>query len=243
MGIDLGDLHRLLRNVRETLASRKYFRHTPQPWWFPMERHILGAMLTSDSLRGVLVWGAGGRLACSSYERETLDFVASALNLVAAASDRPVSLKLILADSHAEANGYRRQAVRCYLEDVEVEATARGVGVIWLSDVLRELGFQSNEISFPPSSILEATWNALPESIHERLVRDAGRVVEGADPVAAAHRYAGAAGLEAALFTRFFSDSFLVSFSPPDLAALLPSLPTLFMFTNERRETARPWFR
>lgn len=245
LGLDLEELPVRLRELRRVLAGRRYFRRTPQPWSFPMERHIVGSILIDEPLRGILFWGAGSRAKISNYEQETLDFVCAALAAVAVASRCDVSLTLILADAHAEENGYKQEAVYSYLEEVGAHAAARGASAIRLSEILRGVGFQARQILAPPLGIINQAWEALPKSLQERLIRDAGKVAAsiGVSPESAARRYAGAAELEAALLTRVFSGSFLVSFSPPDLAVLLPSLPTIFMFTNERRETLRPWFR
>lgn len=229
-------------DLAERLRDRSFFRRVPQPWWRPAERYFASSILFGERLRFVLFWGAGRRRTLAQQDRESLDFVQSTLSSLAGEAQLDCEICLILADLHAQANGYEVDTVRAYLALIEEEASSRSIKSHWLSDDMREFGGAELYDGYS-DAYLERGWSQIPKALKARIVEDVRHVAVSDNPMRSAKRYVAACSVEALILERLYGRHLFVTFSPPDLAFLLPSLPTLFMFCNSRRESRRPWFR
>jgi hypothetical protein len=193
------------------------------------------AVATRAAIRFVLYWGKGPRHAVAAPEMQCLDFLATVAARIKSVHAPGAAVTLVLTDTHAELNGYCRQDIDQYYDEVKAAARQRGFETRSLGQLVKAAG------SLATAAPLDDT---VPAGMLSSLTASAAKWYRGAGtPEQGALTYLRMNLIEQRVVERAFPGSIFITFNGSDLRALFPrQLPIFYMYSLRRGFSVKPWF-
>lgn len=229
------------RDMTHVLADRSAFRRTPEPWFLSPIQLLVNAHLTNTPLACVAYWGIGLKHQADGADRRAIAFMELQVARLAGAVGVKHSITLIITDTHAAINGIPAAQSDEYVDSITAISADIGARVERMSAVCNTARDATSFELCDELEEIDYAFDRLPESVRKELIASARRRSSG-DAERSARRYVMLSAIEAPTVRARFLDNMLLTYQPPHLAWLLPALPTLYMFVDERRTTRRPWF-
>ena len=196
---------------------------------------LSGAVAAREAIQFVLYWGKGPRHAVGAPEMQCLDFVAAVAARVKGVHGPGAAITLILTDSHAELNGYCRQDIDQYYDEVRAAAEQRGFETRSLGQLVKAAGNLATAVPLDDTVSAEML-SSLTKSA-AKWYRGAGTPEEGA------LTYLRMNLIEQRVVERAFPGSIFITFNGSDLRRLFPrQLPIFYMYSLRRGFSVKPWF-
>ena len=145
------------------------------------------------------------------------------------------AITLILTDTHAELNGYCRQDIDRYFDEIKAAAKQRDFETCSLGQLVKAAG------NLATAAPLDETVSAKMLSI---LTTSAAKWYRGAGaPEEGALTYLRMNLIEQRVVERAFPGSIFITFNGSDLRKLFPrQLPIFYMYSLRRGVSVKPWF-
>jgi hypothetical protein len=193
------------------------------------------AVAAQQPIRFALYWGKGPRHAVGAPEMQCLDFLAAVAARVKGVHAPGAAIMLILTDTHAELNGYCRQDIDQYFDEIKAAAKQRGFETRSLGQLVKAAG------NLATAAPLEET---VPAGMLSSLTTSAAKWYRGAGtPEQGALTYLRMNLIEQRVVERAFPGSIFITFNGSDLRALFPrQLPIFYMYSLRRGFSVKPWF-
>lgn len=196
-------------------------------------------MAKNEPIPVVMFWGASDKKETTNADIEALDKLVYIINSVKKIYQPGVVFTLLLADKHAEVNGYDVDISMEYLKSVSGLSRERNLKVVYLSEIWEKHGLTVQNIKKEASSITEKEWSDV--LIRRRL--EATTIKKGyTDAKGAARAYYIMRTMEAPIIETEFPNSAFATYSDDSSQDVLPSMPTLYLWVNKKGYGALPWF-
>ncbi len=225
--------------VLERLNGREFRRD------FPfledvLEKRILEAKKDSHPLRLVGFWGAGGKPVPDAHDEQTIRQFEKYITDVCEVFEPGIDVTWILADKHAENNGYPESAYISYLERMKERLENAGFKTVNLSELWQKWGLDSNVIRLSLESMPSDWWSTV--SIAGQLERQARKRTDPENAIESAQQYYMMRKLEKPHLEEDFDDSIFFGYSDGRTQSILPTLPSLYLYTERAKISDVPWF-
>lgn len=192
------------------------------------EKTIAVKVLKNEPVALAGFWGKGNKLVPDANDLELIEYLRKIDSLVRLQYSRGVQIILILADKHAEFNGYK--PYDGYLDQIQGVAETYGISSVRLSALYEKWGLNLPDVESDLDSDTDAYTIFLRN--REQLVKSASRHgLGGVDPEQAAYHYVAMRLNEKAMLAKEFSEQILfVNGSKGLTQDLLPrSLPVMYL--------------
>jgi hypothetical protein len=166
---------------------------------------------------------------------QCLDFLAAVAARVKGVHAPGAAIMLLLTDTHAELNGYCRQDIDRYFDEIRAAAAHRGFETRLLGPLVKAAG------NLATAAPLEDTVSA---EMLSRLTASAAKWYRGAGtPEHGALTYLRMNLIEQRVVERAYPGSIFITFNGSDLRKLFPrQLPIFYMYSLRRGVSVKPWF-
>lgn len=236
-------LQERLHAITEFLGNSRYFRKLPKPWSYPVSQYLIGCILGGWDLQIVVQWGIGTRgNTTDAEERAISNLCVVRDNLCTSLELKSCRVSMLLTDTHALNNGVKEDIVDSY--SAAVANMCRGLGwpIRRFSSLLDENAKRQLKLIHEDLLFLESRWNLLSPALRSRLVQNAQRRSALGDPSWSAKRYVAICECEGYFVAHTYPSTLLLSYQAPELAFLLPSMPTLLAHVEAGGFKKRPWY-
>lgn len=206
-----------------------------------LQEQILSAFHQNNPLHLVGFWGAGGKTGIDEHDKRTITFLARYCEEIRKTLPGGVSVQFILADEHAKSNQYHPQQFRLYLRKVEKLLRAQGFQTVKLSDLWKKWKISQSLVTKALKAKKKKWWEDIP--IAKELEEQAKKRFQGKDKLYGAQRYYVLRMLEKHHLERDFRHDVFFAYAPSRLQSILPTLPTLYLYTEKQGISDTPWFR
>jgi L-tyrosine isonitrile synthase len=193
------------------------------------------AVAARAAIRFVLYWGKGPRHAVGAPDLQCLDFLAAVAARVKGVHAPGAAITLLLTDTHAELNGYCRQDIDRYFDEVKAAAQQRGFETRSLDQLVKAAGNLATAVPLD---------DTVPAEMLSSLTTSAAKWYRGAGtPEDGALTYLRMNLIEQRVVERAFPGSIFITFNGSDLRKLFPrQLPIFYMYSLRRGFSVKPWF-
>jgi hypothetical protein len=193
------------------------------------------AVATRQAIRFVLYWGKGPRHTVGAPEMQCLDFLAAVAARIKGVHAPGAAMTLVLTDTHAELNGYGRQEIDKYFDEIKAVAAQRGFETRSLGQLVKAAGNLATAV--PLDDTVSAEMLSSLTTSAAKWYRGAGTPEEGA------LTYLRMNLIEQRVVERAFAGSIFITFNGSDLRKLFPrQLPIFYMYSLRRGFSVKPWF-
>ena len=187
----------------------------------------------------VMFWGASDKKEVTAADIEAFDKLVYVADEVRKSYQPGVTFTLLLADKHAEVNGFDAASVDCYLQYISKLAKGRNLEIVYLSEIWKKHKLTTKKIKDKSLRITEKEW---ADVLTRQRVEITARKKGYADAVGAARAYYVMRTEEAPAIEKEFSDSVFATYSDDSMQDILPNMPTLYLWVNKKGYGALPWF-
>jgi hypothetical protein len=193
------------------------------------------AVATQQAIRFVLYWGKGPRHTVGAPEMQCLDFLAAVAARIKGVHAPGAAMTLLLTDTHAELNGYGRQEIDQYFDEIKAAAAQRGFETRSLGQLVKAAGNLATAVPLD---------DTVPAELLSSLTTSAAKWYRGAGtPEEGALTYLRMNLIEQRVVERAFAGSIFITFNGSDLRKLFPrQLPIFYMYSLRRGFSVKPWF-
>lgn len=196
-------------------------------------------MATNQAVPIVMFWGASDKRGVTESDIEVIDRLNQITADVKQLYSPGLAITIILADKHAEVNGYDITIVKSYLEDIAHVAHERGLTTVYVSKLWEEHGLTTQRIEKNAKQMTEKEWSdVLLRPLLEKTTLKKGY----ADVSCAARSYYLMRTKEAPVIESEFPNSVFATYSDDSMQDILPDMPTLYLWPVRRGDGALPWF-
>jgi hypothetical protein len=225
--------------VIEKINAREYRRD------FPfledvLEKNIIEAIEVKKPLRLVGFWGGGKKSAPDEHDEKTINYFKGYIESICSTLAFGVEVTWILSDTHAKNNGYQEENYTKYLEEIKSKLEANGFQAIYLSKLWEKWNLTAQAIQEELDRQPADWWNKV--SIAVGLEKQAQKRFVGKDFKLGAQKYYIMRKLEKPLLEAEFADCIFFSFNDGQTQSLLPTLPSVYIYSEERGVSDTPWF-
>lgn len=187
----------------------------------------------------VMFWGASDKKGATEADVEALDKLVYVANLVKKIYQPGVALTLLLANKHAEVNGFDTILVNDYLKRISELAKERSLNTEYLSNIWEKHGLTVKNVQDKALHMTEKEWGDV--LLRQRL--EMTTLKKGySDARGAARAYYIMRTSEAPLIEAGFPRSIFATYSDDSTQDILPSMPTLYLWVNKKGHGELPWF-
>ncbi len=225
--------------VIEKINSREYRRD------FPfledvLEENIIKSLENRQPLNLIGFWGAGEKDALDEHDENTIKYFKSYIENIDGVLDPGINVTWILSDAHAKNNGYQEKNYKKYLEQIKNKLEENNFQTVYLSDLWKKWGLNYQVIQDSLSGQQQNWWSKI--SIASQLERQAQKRFNGEDSVIGAQKYYMMRKLEKPFLQQEFKDCVFFNFTDGQAQSLLPTLPSVYLYTEDRGVSDTPWF-
>lgn len=185
-------------------------------------------------------WGASSKKHVDTHDQETVENLTRFFDSIRKVHKPGITMTFILADEHAEGNGYAARDYTKYLKEVKILLKRKGFITIPLSKLWKKWSITHTGIS----TILEEKpsnwWSGVV--IAKQLEEQAAKRYMQGNALRGAQKYFVMRMLEKSYLEDEFSDSIFIAFADPQQQVLFPTLPTLYLYTTKKGNSIVPWF-
>lgn len=218
------------------VINKKKFRRE-----YPFLEDVLRARIEGGKpLNLVGFWGAGKKSALDSHDTDTIRHFATFLEEIRAVYPPGVSATFILADKHAENNGYDKRRFSSYLKAVEAALSQHGIESIYLSSLWKKWKINHDTVSRDLRRRAAGWWDRI--SINKNLEGKSEHNFQGDDKPHGAQRYYVMRDVEKPLLEESFKDHIFIVYGDSVAQQIYPRLPTLYLWTAKGNFSPCPWF-
>lgn len=235
-------LCRRFRQVESFLSSSKFFRKLPKPWSYPLQQAIWACLIEDTTFQAVVQWGVGTRSAVGPIEQSAVGNLGEIFLGLQSVGEVRFSVTVLVTDIHARNNGIPGAVIKDYVESLSEEVASRSWVVKTVSQVLGTVESNTLLEICQDDDYVRFRWNRLRPDLQRRLADNARRRCLEDSSTLAAMRYVAICELEGGLIARAIPKGFLFSYQSPELAFLLPSMPTILVYVEPGGGKLRPWY-
>ncbi len=225
--------------VIEKINSREYRRD------FPfledvLEKNIIKSLNNKTPLEFVGFWGAGEKEAIDNHDKNALRYFKSYIENIKSVFAPEIKITWILSDAHAKNNGYAEEKYTKYLEQIKVALEEAGFQVIYLSQLWEKWNLKEQDIQESLEKQEKNWWSKV--AIAAQLEKQAQKRFKMDDFVFGAQKYYIMRKLEKPHLEKEFKDCVFFSFNDGQTQSLLPKLPSIYLYSENRGISDVPWF-
>ncbi len=225
--------------ISSILANRNFSRNPPY-----MEIELLHRIKDSVSqqipIPLVGFWGASNKTDPDASDKSAIEQLKALNEKVKQVYSPGLRFTFILADEHARLNGYQKEEYSQYLEQIQQELQSISFNCIYLSEIWNRNKLSAQIIQNAALSKPKNWWNNHP--IREQLETQAQKRGHQNTVIGAQH-YAVMRELEIPILEKEFAVHIFWAFSNPASQPLFPHMPTLYLFSSNKRTSDAPWFK
>ncbi len=197
---------------------------------------IRGNVGTKKPIRFFMLWGVWRKNGVDNTDFEAVGILDELLMGIRAVHGPGASLTIVLTDSHAELNGVEKKDIYgydSYMANFERYARLKGYDTKRLSEILGKVNV---------GGVAEEAEKIEGSEIWENLASSAERYYSGENKLDGARAYVRRRLAEKPMLAKIFDGSIFLTYNGPRYDALAPDLPTLYIISNRKRESRKPWF-
>lgn len=197
---------------------------------------LIGELVHHDlPIQFLMYWGKGPRHELAQPDIACLDHLKDLTRRVDEVYPHGATFRLIFTDTHAELNGYAKDACEHYFEAVTAAAFGRGFDACRLSHLMAAVGVVERD------GALDA---AVPEETLEKLRACAEKWYHGEGGAAdGAEKYYRMNMREKRVVELAFPRAIFTTFNGSQFRSLFPDrLPVFYMYSLRRGVSIKPWF-
>jgi hypothetical protein len=231
----------LTSEIIDSLTSCR--RKRSQPYDIEsIQEHIQAALISGEPIRFLTYWGCGPRDSMIAEDRAAVDRLVELIRDARRIPEVPVTLTFLFTDVHGQNNAIPEERRTSYFRQVRDYAESQGILTETLSACWKHSGFSFSDLK---SASLEPgfldMWAKLP--IREKLIEQAAKHFEASrDYDSAARQYYRACLWDDVAVTKLYPGHIFLTYNPPEMDALLPRLPKLYLFSFKEGTSMKPWF-
>jgi len=221
----------LAKRVALKLRSRKYNRHKNKDFDKLMQS-VQYFVEKNKPVHVVGYWGVCDKRGVCERDMDSLE-VLNGINLsVKEIYELGIRFTFIIADSHAEMNGYTESEFSSYISGIKnLFDRYENVDYVLLSDLRKEIDFGGVDgVVFSPNPILD-----------KMLLSGANRLFKG-DPVEGIKLYVKTRVSETMIFDKKFPNSIFFTYNHPAYTTLFPKMSVLHLYSGSGT-TKPPWLK
>jgi ABC-type nitrate/sulfonate/bicarbonate transport system substrate-binding protein len=227
-------------SILDTLNSRNMRKE------YPFLEHELRKVIQQaqdgqKSLKLFGFWGAGGKSNIDSSDVKTIEHISQYKNNLDSTYSLGSDFKFILADMHGINNGYNVDNVNSYLKEVKELLDQKGIKTIYLSELWDKWDFSFEKVKDAVDSKPKDWWKSI--SIARQLEHKSNNNFTGDDVILGAQKYYVLRELEKPLLEKEFDDYIFFVYGDSVSQQILPTKPTLYLFTEKKGYSVLPWFK
>lgn len=222
--MQMGKIDTTSSSVLRTIRSNKYSRYKP----FKLEQ------LPEGNLKFVMFWGYLGKQAVDERDRKSVNFLSEFGSELNRLTRRKITFEIMLADSHANINGFDSQGVLSYFEGINLLMNEGGFKTMLLSDLWEKWGLTTEQITQMSRSIVITNSNLaskLEKASRRYFQRDSddGRLI-----------YYAMRASEKKFIEQEFQEYIFLTYNDPSYREILPDLSTIY-FRSRKGYSEPPW--
>ncbi|MFH0817558.1 MAG: asparagine synthase-related protein [Candidatus Micrarchaeota archaeon] len=201
-----------------------------------LKKIVRGCIVKNKSIKLFMLWGVWRKNGINFADVEAVEILGKMLSKIKNEHGPGANLTIVLTDSHAELNGVEKKEIYgydSYMASIERYARSKGYETKRLSEVLGKASL---------GGIGEEARKIEGGEIWGNLVSSAEKYYGGKDKLEGARAYVGRRLAEKPILSKIFEGSIFLTYNGPRYDALAPDLPTLYIISNKKRESGKPWF-
>lgn len=196
-------------------------------------------MVANKPIPIVMFWGASDKQKTTKSDVEALDKLVRITDEVKKVYRPGLSFQILLADRHAETNGFDVHVATSYLAQISKLAKERGIGSMYLSEIWKKRGLTVKKVRERAARITDKEWTDIVLRKH---IETTARKKGYADAISAARAYYVMRTSEAPIIEKKFARSVFATYSDDSSQDILPNMPTLYLWVNRKGNSSLPWF-
>lgn len=211
-----------MATLQAVLQSRRFNRYKP----YGLDR------VKEDNIRFVMYWGALGKTEAWGRDFDTIRFLCKFRNEIKLKTGKNAGFAVLLADSHAMMNGIGN--AQEYLWQVSNMLANSGFETVLVSSFWKKYGITAEMINGGKEKVMVKS-----QKLMARLKESASHHF-GGDAEEGWKTYYSMRLAEKGMIEREFADCIFLTYNSPDYREILPELPTLYIYADNRGSEP-PW--
>jgi hypothetical protein len=205
-----------------------------------LEERIISSIKQNKPLKLVGFWGASDKSLVKDDDLKTISYFKKYIENVKNALKREVEVTWILADEHAESNGYNKKNYNKYLVNIQSRLRQDGFKTIYLKDLWKKWGITHKTIRDSVKKKPTNWWSTI--NIATQLEEQAKGKSKAGNYILGAKKYYIMRKLEKKFIEKDFSDYTFFAFTDGRMQSIYPKLPTLYLYAQGKKNSVVPWF-
>ncbi len=205
-----------------------------------MEKIIIDAINNKKPLKFVGFWGASNKNKIDKNDLETISYFTDYIKNIKEEFKNNIEVTWILADEHANNNGYKKSNYTKYLVDIKNYLEKNNFKTVYLNSLWRKWKMNKRIINEYIKNKPKKWWenvsiaNKLEKQSKERFLK--GNYLYGA------RKYYAMRKLEKTFLEKEYKSHIFFSYSDGRMQSIYPTLSTIYLYTKGRGVSKCPWF-
>lgn len=221
--------------ILEIITNRKFRREYPF-----LEDALRQKIERAVPIHMVGFWGASDKEKVDKHDVTTIDHFSKMLDRLNKAYKPQFSASFILADMHADNNGYAASSYMPYLRDIEELLARHDLKSVYLSSLWKKWNMS-------PESVMKNLRNRPPHwwskiSINKNLEEKSANNFNGNEKIFGAQKYYAMRDVEKPLLEKEYEDHVFFVYGDSMPQQIYPHLPTLYLWSERPSFSPCPWF-
>lgn len=205
-----------------------------------LEKNIIEALEKKQSLKFIGFWGAGEKDSIDEHDENTINYFKNYIENIYTVLNHKIDVMWILSDSHAKNNGYTEENYTKYLKKIKNKLEENNFQTIYLSDLWNKWGLNDQIIKKELANQQQNWWSSV--SIASQLEKQAQKRFDDKDFLISAQKYYIMRKLEKKYLQKEFEGRIFFNFTDGKMQSLMPTLPSLYLYSEDRGVSDVPWF-
>lgn len=225
--------------IYNILLKKKYSRGCPL---FEKEivKIIKDSIYNNEPIKLVGFWGAGSKNKADSVDKKSCEFLNSLNDEIKSVYSPGLKLTFIFATMHAIHNGYDDKNIDSYINEIRKIFEKFKFEYVFLDEYWKKYKITFEKIDSLLKTKVAGWWNNIPG--RELIEKNASNRNKRYPAIIAAQKYYIMRQLEKDMLEKEFNGFIFHAFASPELAGVLPNMPTLYLWGTKKYHSEAPWF-
>lgn len=226
-----------LLKIQKYLKNDRIFRYSPS-FKKPILSKFRSLLILQKRINFLIYWGVGNKKVIDNIDMQAMHFQSKWINAISNILELDYHIQYIITDTHAMINGISTSTINSYSISAQDFLQNKGYDTILMTKLLKSYNINNIRNFMDKYSIDHIIKDTGYKSLLNGLKIQANSPYHRGDSI----EYLKSNLIENAIIEDVFSKYIFVSYGVPETKLLLPNLPKLYTYVDEKKQIKRPWF-
>ncbi len=231
------DIEGKLLKIEKYFKNDTLFRYSPS-FKSSILLKLRSLLITKTKINFLIYWGIGHKKIIDNIDNQAIFFQQKLINDISDILELDYSIQYIITDTHAMINNIPISIINSYSNSAQEVLQVQGYNTMLMSQLLRTYHIDNMENFIANYNIEHLISNSKYKSLLNGLLKQSNMPLHMGDSI----EYLKSNLIENAIVEEEFPTYIFVTYSVPETKLLLPNLPKLYTYADEKKQIKRPWF-